>query len=59
MMAQMTRVSDSLGSGRLAVNLDIDGTKVSQAKKISQKYNVIIGGSHINHFINIDGISDK
>ena len=55
-MAQMTRISDSLGSGRLAVNLDIDGTKVSQDKQISQTYKAIIGGSQPNHFITINGI---
>ena len=35
-------ISDSLDTGGLACTLAIDGTKVAQAKKISQKYKAII-----------------
>ena len=49
----------ALSSGRLAFTLAIDGTKVAPAKQISQKYKAIIGGSHPNHFITLDGLSDK
>eukprot|EP00978_Attheya_sp_CCMP212_P019229 scaffold53623_cov55-Attheya_sp.AAC.3 len=59
MRALLLRLSDSLGSGRLAFTLAIDGTKVAQAKQISQKYNAIIGGSHPNHFITLHGLSDE
>ncbi len=52
MRAPLLRLSDSL-------SLAIDGTKVPQAKQISQKYKAIIGGSHPNHFIALDGLSDE
>ena len=53
------RLSDSLGGRRLAFSLAINGTKVPQAKEIYQKYKPIIGGSHPNHFITLDGLSDE
>ena len=56
--ALLVRLSDSLGGGRLAFSLAIDGTKVPQTKQISQKYKTIIGGSHPNHFITLDGLSE-
>ena len=59
MRALLVRLSDSLGGGRLAFSLAIDGTKVPQTKQISQKYKTIIGGSHPNHFITLDGLSDE
>eukprot|EP00978_Attheya_sp_CCMP212_P020410 scaffold58340_cov41-Attheya_sp.AAC.1 len=59
MSAQLVRLSNSLGSGRLAFTLAIDGTKVAQTKQISQKYKAIIGGSHPNHFITLDSLSDE
>eukprot|EP00978_Attheya_sp_CCMP212_P021140 scaffold61385_cov31-Attheya_sp.AAC.1 len=59
MSAQLVRLSNSLGSGRLAFTLAIDGTRVAQAKQISQKYKAIIGGSHPNHFITLDSLSDE
>jgi len=49
----------ALSSGRLAFTLAIDGTKVAPAKQISQKYKAIIGGSHPNRFITLDGLSDE
>ena len=58
MRALLVRLSDSLGGGRLAFSLAIDGTKVPQTKQISQKYKTIIGGSHPNHFITLDGLSE-
>jgi hypothetical protein len=58
MRAQFVRLStNSLSSGRLAFTLAIDGTKVAPATQISQKYKVVIGGSHLNHFITLDGLS--
>ena len=59
MRALLVRLSDSLGGGRLAFSLAIDGTKVPQAKQISQKHKAIIGGSHPNHFITLDGLSNE
>ena len=58
MKSQLTRISDSLGSGKLEFTLDIDGTKLAQAKQIYQNYKAIIGGIRTNHFINLDGLSD-
>jgi hypothetical protein len=54
--ANLVRLSDSLGGRRLAFSLATDGTKVPQAKEIYQKYKTIIGGSHPNHFITLDGL---
>ena len=59
MRAQITRLSYSLGSGRISFTLDIDGTRFAQANQISQKYKSIIGGIHTNHFITLGGISDR
>ena len=59
MRAQITRLSYSLGSGRISFTLDIDGTRVAQANQISQKYKAIIGFSHPYHFITLDGLSDE
>ena len=58
-MAHLTRLSDSLGSRRLAFTLAMNRTKVAQAKKMYQNYKAIIGGIHPNHFINLDGIYDE
>ena len=59
MRALLVRLSDSLGGRGLAFSLAIGGTKVPQAKQISQKYKAIIGGSHPNHFIALGGLSDE
>ena len=53
------KIYDSLGSGGLTFTLGIDGNKVAQYNQISQKYKAIIGGSHPNHFITIDGLYEK
>ena len=57
--AQLTRISNSLGSRRLAFTLAIDSTKFAKKQKIPQKYKAIIGGIHPNNFITLDGLYNK
>lgn len=57
MSYHLVSVTNEVVSGRLVFNLSIGGTKVAQAKQISQKYKAIIGVSHSNNLIILNGIS--
>ena len=59
MSAHLVRIPNTLGSGRYYFALDIDGTEVSQDKKISHKYKAIIERCNPYNFITLNDLSDE